>query len=186
MECLNELTIHEYIDGGLTAMEKSIVRDHLIVCETCRLRHDALEKIEMSLCEPVYITPPAAIERNVLNTLFPRIPSYSSIAALIAASFLLLVTSIYIYFDFANNSIVRAFQMTSSNTSNWIGSVIRTISTVFSSVYAVFKAVNKLFEVIFHVNIGVEVIGLTVMILLMLGFYSVSQLMLKKIRGNYR
>ncbi len=184
MECLNETTIHEYIDGGLTAVEKSIVRDHLIVCEKCRLRHEALEKIENSLAEPVFITPPAVIERNVLNTLFPRIPSYSSVAALIAASFLLLVSSIYIYFDFANNSIVRAFQMTSSNTSNWIGSIIRAISTVFSAVYAVFKAANKMFEVIFNVNIGVEVVGLSVLILLMLGFYSVSQLMLKKIRGN--
>lgn len=184
MECLNEITIHEYIEGGVSAVEKSIIRDHLIVCEKCKLRHHAFEKIEKSLCEPVYITPPAVIERNVLNTLFPRIPSYSSVAALIAASFLLMVTSIYIYFDFANNSIVRAFQMTSNNTSNWIGSIIRAISTVFSAVYAVFKAINKMFEVIFNVNIGVEVVGLSALILLMLGFYSVSQLMLKKIRGN--
>lgn len=184
MECLNEEKIHEYIDGSLTAVERSIARDHLIVCNRCRVRYEAYQKIEKSLCEPVYYTPPPIIERNVLNLLFPRIPSYSSIAALIAASFLLMVSSIYIYFDFANNSIVQAFRMTSHNTSNWLGAVIRAISTVFSAVYAVFKAVNKLIEIIFSVNVGVEVVGLTVLLVLMLGFYSLSHLMLKKIKGS--
>jgi predicted anti-sigma-YlaC factor YlaD len=184
MECITDKKLHEYIEGDLTAVEKSIVRDHLIVCDECRARHEAFEMLEQTLNEPVYIEPPAVIEMNVLRKLFPRIPSYSSIFALIAASFLLLVTSIYIYFDFANNSIVRAVHLSSYNTSNWIASIVKAISTIFSAVYAVFKAVNKFLEIIFNVNIGVEVIGLAVLIILMLGFYSISHLLFKKIKGN--
>jgi predicted anti-sigma-YlaC factor YlaD len=184
MECLDEEKIHEYIDGSLTTVERSIARDHLIVCSRCRDRYEAYEKIEKSLSEPVYYAPPPIIERNVLNLLFPRIPSYSSIAALIAASFLLLVSSIYVYFDFANNSIVQALQMTSHNTSNWLGSIIRAVSTIFSAVYAVFKAVNKLIEIVFSVNVGVEVVGLSVLLVLLLGFYTLSHLMFKKIKGS--
>ncbi len=184
MACLKSEKIHEYIEGSLPAVERSLVRDHLILCEKCRAQYEVYDRLEQSLNEPVYIVPPAVIERNVLKKLFPLTPSYSSIFALIAASFLLLVTSIYIYFDFANNSIVRAFQLTSHNTSNWIGSIIKAISTIFSVVYAVFKAINKFFEIIFRVDIGVEIIGLIVLLLLMLGFYSISQFLLKKIRGH--
>jgi hypothetical protein len=172
------------MEGSLPAVEKSLIRDHLIVCEKCRVKLEAFERLEQTLNEPVYITPPAVIERNVLKHLFPLIPSYSSIFALIAASFLLLITSIYIYFDFANNSIVQAFQLTSHNTSNWIGSIIKAISTVFSAVYAVFKAINRFIEIIFRVDIGIEIIGLVVLLLLMLVFYSISQLLFKKIKGN--
>lgn len=181
MECLNDLTIHDYIEGSLTAVEKSIVRDHLILCTGCRARYETYEKLEKSLVEPVHITPPPIIERNVLNMLFPRIPSYSSIFALIAASFLLLVTSIYIYFDFSNNSVIKALESTSSN---WLGSIIRGISTIFSTIYAIFKTINAFFEIIFKVNIGVEIIAVAVLLLLSLGFYSVSHLLLKKIRGS--
>lgn len=185
MECLTDTKIHEYIDGILKTVEKSIVRDHLIACEKCRIQYEMYEKVEKSLNDPVYIIPPSIIEKNVLKRLFPFIPSYSSIFALIAAGFFLLITSIYIYFDFSNNSIVQAFQMTSDNTSNWIGSIIKAISTIFSAVYAFFKAINKFFEIIFNVNIGVEIVCLMIMMLLMLGFYSISNILFKKVRGNY-
>lgn len=184
MGCLTNDKLNEYIEGGLTAVEKSIVRDHLIVCDSCRTRYEAYEMLEQTLNEPVYIEPPAAIEINVLRRLFPRIPSYSSIFALIAASFLLLVTSIYVYFDFAHNSIVRAIHLSSYSTSNWIASLVKAISTIFSSVYAVFKAINKFLEIIFHVNLGVEVVGVAVLVMLMLGLYSISHLLFKKIKGN--
>jgi len=184
MACLSEIKIQKYIEGGLAAVERSLVRDHLIVCAKCRASYQRYEKLEKSLGEPVYITPPPIIERNVLRMLFPRIPSYSSIFALLAASFLLLITGIYIYFDFANNSIIQAFQLTSHDTSNWIGSIIKAISTVFSTVYAVFKAINAFFEVIFKVNIGVEIIGLCMLLFLSWSFYSLSRLVLKKIKGS--
>ncbi len=184
MACLSEIKIQKYIEGGLAAVERSLVRDHLIVCVKCRTCYQRYEKLEKSLGEPVYITPPPIIERNVLRMLFPRIPSYSSIFALLAASFLLLIASIYIYFDFANNSIVQAFQLSSHDTSNWLGSIIKAISTIFSTVYAIFRAINAFFEVIFKVNMGVEIIGLVMLLLLSLSFYSLSQLLLKKIKGS--
>ncbi len=184
MECLSETTLHEYIEGSLSAVEKSIIRDHLIVCTGCAARYEFYGNLEKSLSEPVFIAPPPIIEQNVLRMLFPRIPTYSSVFAFIAAGFLLLVTSIYIYFDFANNSIVQAFQLTSHSTSNWLGSIIKGISTVFSSVYGVFKAINAFFQIIFSVNIGVEIIALMVVMSCTLGLYSISQLVLKKIKGN--
>jgi predicted anti-sigma-YlaC factor YlaD len=185
MACLHDSKIQEYIEGDLNNVEKSLVRDHLIACVKCRAQYDCYEKLEKNLAEPVYIMPPSIIEQNVLRMLFPRIPSYGSVFALLAASFLLLITSIYIYFDFANNSVVQAFQLSSSNTSNWIGTIIKTISAIFSIVYAVFKAINAFFEIIFKVNIGIEVIGLCIFIILSLGFYSFSHLLFKKIKGSH-
>ena len=39
MECLSDIKIHDYVEGSLTAVEKSIVRDHLILCAGCRARY---------------------------------------------------------------------------------------------------------------------------------------------------
>lgn len=184
MACLNDSKIQDYLEDGLNAMEKSLVRDHFITCPKCRTKYQDYEKLEKSLSKPVFITPPPIIEKNVLRKLFPYIPSYSSIFALLAANFLLLITIIYIYFDFANNSIVQAFQLSSHNTTNWIGSLIKDISTIFSTVYAIFKTINAFFEIIFQVNIGIEIIGICILMLLCLSFYSFSQLLFKKIKGN--
>jgi hypothetical protein len=184
MECLNNHTIQQYIEGDLNNVEKSIVRDHLIVCERCQIEYQSYLKVDTSLKNPVYINPPSIIEKYVLKKLFPLIPSYTSIFVFIAASFLLMITGIYIYFDFANNSIVKALQLTSHNTTNWIGSIIKIISTVFSTVYAIFKAINKFFEIVFKINIGVEIIAIVILLILIAMFYSISQLLVNKIRGQ--
>jgi predicted anti-sigma-YlaC factor YlaD len=184
MKCLSDEKIQQYIDGGLNSVERAMVRDHMITCTSCQGVYNQYEKLEKNLLQPVELMPPPFIERNVLNVLFPRLPSYSSIFALIAASFLLLVTWIYIYFDFANNSIIRAFQLTSDNTSNWLGSVIKIISSIFSAVYAVFKALNRFLHILFDINLGVEIIGLTVFLLFSLVFYSVFRAAFKKINTN--
>lgn len=184
MECLTDFKLYEYIDDGLGPVEKAMVRDHLIVCETCRLRHERFEMLESQLQEPVYIEPPAVIERNVLRTLFSPAPSLSSVLAFLAASFFLLVTGIYVYFDFANNSVFQAIQLASHNTSSWLASTIKAISSTFSGVYGVFKAINKFFEIIFNVNIGIEIIGLTIVMLTFFTIYALSHLVLKRIKGN--
>ncbi|MCK4760618.1 MAG: zf-HC2 domain-containing protein [Candidatus Aminicenantes bacterium] len=184
MACLNSETIQEYIDGELTNVENAMVRDHLIVCEKCRMEYDYYERLEKYLAEPVYITPPPAIERNVLNALFPRIPALSSVLSLIAASFILVVTWIYIYFDFANNSIIQALQLTTDKTSNWIASVIQMISAVFSTVYAVFKVINAFVDAVFKINIGVEIIGIFTLLICTAFFYLGSRLVFKKIKGT--
>lgn len=184
MACITNEILQEYIEGSLTTVEKSMVRDHLIVCDDCRERHEAFESLELTLRAPVFIEPPAVIEQNVLRTLFPRIPSYSSVFALIAASFLLLVTSIYVYFDFANNSLIKAVQLTSQNTSNWIASAVKGVTTIFTAVYAVFKAADRFLEIVLNVRFGAEMIGVVTLVMLLLGLYSVSHLLLNKVKGK--
>ncbi|MCP4158167.1 MAG: hypothetical protein GY757_61275 [bacterium] len=184
MECLTDIKLNEYIEGSLTAVEKSIVRDHLILCQSCNQRYETYMNLEKTLMDPVFITPPDIITKSVMKQLFPFVPGYTSIFAFIAASFLLLVTSIYVYFDFSNNSIVQAFELTSDSTSNWLGAILKTISTIFTSIYAVFKAFNRFLEIVFKVNIGVEIIGLSIMLMMILTYYSLSHLVFKKVKGN--
>lgn len=183
MECLTDIKIQEYVEDELNSVESAIVRDHLIVCEACKVKHDHYQRLENLLSRPLEITPPAIIERNVMNRLFPVLPSYSSIITLIAASFVLLITGIYIYFDFANNSIVRALQITSNNTSNWIASIITFISTIFSGVYAFFKVMNRFLAIVFQINLGAEIIGLSVLLMVSLLFYPLFRAALKGIKN---
>lgn len=184
MECLNSEQIQEYINGELTTVENAMVRDHLIVCEKCKLEYEYYERLEKYLEDPVYITPPQVIERNVLKALFPRIPALSRVLALIAASFTLIVTWIYIYFDFANNSIIQALQLTSSKTSNFIGAIIKIISTVFSTVYAIFRVINAFIDAVFKINIGVEILGLITFMTFISIFYLISRIIFKKLKGT--
>lgn len=167
MECLTDIKIQDYLEGHLTSVENAMVRDHLIVCPHCSKTIETYELLEKSLFKPVEMTPPLVIEQNVMKALFPKLPSYSSIFALIAASFLLLITFVYTYFDFANNSIIQAFNLTTNQTTSWIGSVVRFISTTFTSIYSVFKVVNRLLHVLFDVNLGVTFVVLIVSALLL-------------------
>jgi hypothetical protein len=182
MECLTNIKIQEYVDGSLNSVENAMVRDHLIVCADCQAQHHRYEQLEHQLFAPVEMIPPAVIQRRVMNELFPKLPTYSSIIALIAASFVLLITGIYIYFDFANNSIVQALQLTSSNTSNWIASIVTFISNVFSGVYTVFKAMNRFLDIVFQINLGAEIIGFTLFIMLSGIFYSIFKVTVKGIK----
>jgi hypothetical protein len=95
----------------------------------------------------------------------------------------LLVTGIYIYFDFANNSIIQAIHLTSNTTSNWLASIIKVISTVFSAVYTVFEAMNRLLKIVLKINLGAEIIGLTVFILFTLLFYPILKVAFRKLKG---
>lgn len=183
MDCLNEVTLNEYTDGALSTVQRSLIRDHLIVCETCRLKQERYQILEKCLAEPIFVTPPDNIERNVMRFLFRPAPSFSSVFSFVAASFLLMVTGIYIYFDFANNSLIQAFQLTSQDTSNWLASSIKAVSTIFSSVYAVFKAINKFISIILNINLGVEIIGVTIILMAVIFIYYVFRFALKKVKG---
>jgi hypothetical protein len=183
MECLANTKIQDYIEGTLNSVESAMVRDHLIVCTACKKKHNEYETLEKHLIQPVEIIPPPIIERRVLRELFPMLPSFTSIFALVAASFVLLVTGIYIYFDFANNSIIQAIQLTSHTTSNWLASVIKVISTVFSAVYTVFEALNRVLKLLLKINLGAEIIGLTVFILFTLLFYPILKVAFRKLKG---
>lgn len=180
MECLDNKKIHFYVEKGIAPVEQSIIRDHLVVCEKCRLQYEQYLKLEKYLSEPEYFEPPKVIEKQVLKKIYSKLPTYSSILTLIAASFVFLVSWIYIYFDFANNSILQAFHLTFNNTSSLFGSVIKIISSIFSSVYAVFKAINKFVEVIFDVNIGIEIFSLSVLVLTILFIYAILQVVSRR------
>ena len=182
MECLTDTKIQHYVDGSLSSVENAMIRDHLITCQACSKAHEYYEALEEVLWRPVEMTPPAIIEQNVLRVLFPKLPTYSSILALIAASFSLLVTSIYIYFDFANNSLIRAFNLTSSSTTSWIGSVVRFISSFFSVVYTIFKAINRLINIFTGVNLGAELVGLTLFSVGLAGSYFILKATFKKLK----
>ena len=73
--------------------------------------------------------------------------------------------------------------MTSNSTTDWIGSIIKGISTIFTVVYALFKALNRFLSILLNVNLGVELLGLTVFLFLSLAFYSVYKVAYKKIKG---
>ena len=183
MECLTNTKIQDYIEDTLNSVESAMARDHLIVCPACKKKYNEYETLEKHLLQPVEIIPPAIIERRVLAELFPLLPSYTSIFALVAASFVLLVTGIYIYFDFANNSIIQAIQLTTNTTSNWLATLIKVISAVFSGVYTIFEAMNRVLKLLLKINLGAEIIGLTVFVLFTLLFYPIFKLAFRKLKG---
>ena len=180
MECLSDEKLIEYVDKSLPSVERSLIRDHLVVCLHCQAKYKQYSRIENYLKEPVYQEPPPAIEKHVMRRIYSRIPTYSSVLTLIAASFVFLVSWIYVYFDFANNSMVRALQLTTADTSSWLGSVIKVISTIFTAVYGAFRAVNKFIAIVFDVHIGVEIIGLSALILCLTFFYGIYHWFFRK------
>ena len=184
MACLTENKIQEYIEKSLGTVENAMVRDHLIVCEDCKKKHDQLVRLEKLLGDPVMMEVPIEIEKVVMKKLFSNLPTYTSIFSLVAASFIFFVTWIYVYFDFANNSLIQAFKMATSGTSKWIGSIIQFISVVFSSVYTVFKAINKFFAIVLNIHVGAELIGVTFSIITLVLFYGLFHMVSKKIKSQ--
>lgn len=182
MECITEQRIQDYLEGDLIGMETAMIRDHLLVCPTCSALSTTHTKINKRLQQPPLLNPPDTIIQAVLKTLYPEFPIYSSIAALIAASFVFLVTWIYIYFDFSNSSIIQALRLTSQSTSGWIADLIQVISTVFSMVYASFKAINSFLNYLLRINLGPDIVGGLVLVLSMIFLYSLFQLFSGKFR----
>lgn len=182
MECLTDKTINDYVSKNLNAVENSMVRDHLIVCDKCKQKYEQYLEIENTLKDPVFISPPKQIERYVLKRIYSRLPTYSSIFALISISFIFMISWIYLYFDFSNNSLIKALKLTSNDTSETIISIVKFISNVFSSTYAVFKAVNKFIEITLNINIGVEIISLTFFIFTLSFLYFIYQSIFKRVK----
>lgn len=186
MKCLTDKQIQDYLENSIPAIEKSMTRDHLIVCTSCKQKIKQYKRIESILKKPVLRTPPEIIERNVLHRLFPMLPTYSSIFTCIALAFVTLISFIYIYFDFANNSIIQAFRLTSSNTSNWIASLIKGISNIFSFIYTIFNAINSMVEAVLRVNVGIEVVA-SLITFTMFGFvYFIYRFFFQRTKENHQ
>ncbi|MEN8222126.1 MAG: hypothetical protein ABFR36_02610 [Acidobacteriota bacterium] len=159
MKCLKNKQIIEYMDKTLNGVEYSLTRDHILSCDKCRqeLRH--YELLEKNLEKVELKEPPAEIEQFVMKKLFPRFSHIASLITLIAASFMLLIAGIYVYFDFANDSMIKAFHLTRDQATSIISSTVKFISVIFSGMLTIFKAINALLEALLNVRIGVEVTG---------------------------
>ena len=154
MACLPDDKILSYLDGEIKSIEQSLIRDHLLLCANCRRKAEGYAEMNKILAQPALSQPPAWLVPRIMKRLYPEIPRYTSIAALIAASFVFFVSWIYIYFDFSSNSLIQALRLTADRTSNWLVDAIKGISAVYSSVQAVFKACNAFLGVLLTTRPG--------------------------------
>lgn len=160
MTCLTKAKLIEYIDGETGSIESSMIRDHILVCEKCAEEHRKLVRLEKLLREPEMVIAPEAIISGVMKRVRRRMPTYTSVGVMIAMIMLLFTTWVYVYLDFANNSLVQTLSYSKGTLGNLISGGISFISTVFAYVYSVFTALDKMMNMIFHFSPGVNAIGL--------------------------
>ncbi len=157
MACLSNETLIAYNEDSLGAIEASQARDHLLLCPDCRRSAATFRALDSILATPSLHTPPARLIPQVMARLYPALPRVTSIAAMIAASTVFLITWIYIYFDFSRNSLVQALRLTADGTSGWLAGVIKAISAVYSGAQAAVKAGNALLNILLPVPLGTAV-----------------------------
>lgn len=180
MKCLNNEQIIGYMEKSMKGVEFSMARDHILSCDSCRESLAHFELIEKNLDTPEMMEPPAVIQQYVMKKLFPKFSHVASLITLIAASFMLMIAGIYIYFDFANDSMIRAFQLTRDHATSVISSIVKFVSVIFSGLMTMFKAVNSLLEAVLNIRIGVEVTGMIfAFILIFLSYLIYNKLFLK-------
>jgi len=180
MKCLTNEIIIRYMEKSLKGVEYSMTRDHILSCDKCREALAHFKLIEKNLNSPDMKEPPAEIQQVVMKKLFPGFSHVASLVTLIAASFMLLIAGIYIYFDFANDSMIRAFSMTRDHATSVISSIVKFVSVIFSGLMAMFKAVNSLLEALLNLRIGVEITGTVfALFLVFLSYLIYNKLFLK-------
>ncbi len=180
MACLPDDKILTYLDGEIKSIEQALIRDHLLVCPDCRRTADRYAELHKILAQPVTSEPPAWLIPQIMKRIYPEIPKYTSIAALIAASFIFFVTWIYIYFDFSRNSLIQALQLTADSTSGWLVNIIKGISTIYNSVQAAFKACNAFLNMLLNIRLGGTVIIVSALAFSGLLLFTMIRLLLKK------
>jgi predicted anti-sigma-YlaC factor YlaD len=180
MVCLPDNKILSYLDEEIKSIEQALIRDHLLVCQRCRLTAESYTKLHKILAQPPTNEPPAWLIPQIMKRIYPEVPKYTSIAALIAASFIFFVTWIYIYFDFSSNSLVQALQLTADSTSGWLVNIIKGISTIYNSVQAAFKACNAFLSMLLNIRLGGTVLIASTLALSGLLLFIVIRLLLKK------
>jgi len=131
MKCLSDEKIIAYSENELNSVDSSMIRDHLIVCEKCSEKYSYYITMNNALNKPFLINPPEQIEKSVMNKITKGYSYFGSIVSLILVSFLMLITGIYIYFNFANDSIIQALKATSKKTSTLISTFVNFVETVF-------------------------------------------------------
>ena len=171
MACFPDETLIACNEGGLGAIEAARVRDHLLLCPACRETAARYRLIERALEQPQLANPPARLVPQVMERLFPAAARVTSIAAVIAASFVFLVSWIYIYFDFSSSSLVQALRLTAEGTTGWLVSIIKGITVVYNGAQAVRKALGAMLRIFFpaplgFVAIAVAILGLSLLLAL--------------------
>jgi hypothetical protein len=164
MDCLREQKLSAYVDKTLNPIEMAMIRDHLIQCDRCRQQYRILKGLENSLRNPVVLPAPPRIRRTVMRQISGDMSYYSSLTALVAAGFLFMVTTLYLVFDFANNSVIKSFENASVRSGGIVSAVIKMISGTFRWLYSVLNTANTFIKTIFKVNPGIEVIALFSMV----------------------
>jgi predicted anti-sigma-YlaC factor YlaD len=180
MACLPDEKIIAYLDGEIKSIEQALIRDHLLICPDCRRTADRYAELHKILTQPVTSEPPAWLVPQIMKRIYPEIPKYTSIAALIAASFIFFVTWIYIYFDFSRNSLIQALQLTTDSTSGWLVNIIKGISTIYNSVQAAFKACNAFLNMLLNIGLSGTVIIASALAFSGLLLFTMIRLLLKK------
>lgn len=180
MVCLPDDKILNYLEGEIKSIEQALIRDHLLVCPDCRHTADSYAELHKILEQPVTSEPPAWLIPKIMKNIYPEIPKYTSIAAMIAASFIFFVTWIYIYFDFSRNSLIKALQLTTASTSGWLVNIIKGISTIYNSVQAVFKACNAFLGMLLHIRLDGTLIIASALAFSGISLFTIIRLLLKK------
>jgi anti-sigma factor RsiW len=157
MACLSDSILIAYNEGSLGAIEAAQTRDHLLLCPDCRRSAAHFRLLDSILAKPTLHTPPARLIPQVMERLYPALPRITSIAAMIAASALFLITWIYIYFDFSSSSLIQALRLTTDGTSGWLADVIKAITAVYNGTQAVAKAGSALLRIFLPTPLGTAV-----------------------------
>jgi hypothetical protein len=109
--------------------------------------------------------PPERLIPQVMQRLFPALPRLTSIAAMIAASAVFLITWIYIYFDFSSSSLIQALRLTTDGTSGWLAGIIRGITLVYNGAQAATKALSALLRIFLPTPLGTAVAAVALLAL---------------------
>ncbi len=142
MDCPNHSLLAGYHSDELSAVEKMMIRDHLVVCPKCRSIISDYKIMENALREPVLLEPAIDIERIVMKTVSPKTPSKLSLGVLLLFSLSLFIALLYVSFDLSNNGVLAALQVGNANASSILGSLIRLLSGAFKLIYAFYKIVD--------------------------------------------
>ena len=165
MACLSDETLIAYNEGSLGAIEAAQARDHMLLCPACRRSAAVFRALDTVLSEPVLHNPPARLVPQVMSRLYPAAARVTSVAAVIAASFVFLISWIYIYFDFSSNSLVQALRLTTDGTSGWLAGIIKGITMVYNGAQAATKACAALLRILLPTPLGTAVAAVVLLAL---------------------
>ena len=143
MNCLTEEQLDGYMVRSLSGVEMAMVRDHLALCPDCLERYRTAQMLEDVLEQPIEVEPPAIIERMVMRRLFSSLPRLSTVLLLSAGCLLTVITWIYMVFDFAHNSLIRAYRMTTGRIAAQVSALFDLISDVVETMASAVAAVKK-------------------------------------------